>query len=47
MVAALGQRSVVLVGHDGAGKSSIGRRVRCGWAFRSVDADAEIEKRPR
>ncbi len=43
VVAALGRRSVVLVGMMGAGKSSIGRRLaqRLGLAF--VDADAEIE----
>src|SRR5215475_9928288 len=44
IMAALGRRSVVLVGMMGSGKSSIGRRValRLGIAF--VDADAEIEK---
>jgi shikimate kinase len=44
IIAALGRRSVVLVGMMGSGKSSIGRRValRLGVAF--VDADAEIEK---
>src|SRR3954470_469086 len=43
LVAALGGRSVVLVGMMGAGKSSIGRRLasRLGMGF--VDADAEIE----
>src|SRR3954465_13573891 len=43
LVAALGRRSVVLVGMMGAGKSSIGRRLaqRLGLGF--VDADAEIE----
>jgi shikimate kinase len=43
IVAALGARSVVLVGMMGAGKSSIGRRLaaRLGVAF--VDADNEIE----
>ena len=43
LVAALGRRSVVLVGMMGAGKSSIGRRLasRLGMGF--VDADAEIE----
>jgi shikimate kinase len=42
--AALGRRSVVLVGMMGAGKSSIGRRLagRLGLSF--VDADTEIEK---
>jgi len=44
IIAALGPRSLVLVGVMGAGKSSIGRRLagRLGIAF--VDADAEIEK---
>jgi len=43
IIAALGPRSLVLVGMMGAGKSSIGRRLagRLGIAF--VDADAEIE----
>jgi shikimate kinase len=43
LAAALGQRSIVLVGMMGAGKSSVGRRlaVRLGIPF--VDADAEIE----
>jgi len=43
LLAALGSRSVVLVGMMGAGKSSIGRRLaqRLGISF--VDADAEIE----
>ena len=43
LLAALGGRSVVLVGMMGAGKSSIGRRLaqRLGVTF--VDADAEIE----
>ncbi len=44
LAAALGSRSIVLVGMMGAGKSSIGRRLasRLGIAF--VDADAEIEQ---
>jgi len=43
IAAALGARSVVLVGMMGAGKSTIGRRLsaRLGLAF--FDADAEIE----
>jgi shikimate kinase len=42
--AALGRRSIVLVGMMGAGKSSVGRRLagRLGVPF--VDADTEIEK---
>jgi shikimate kinase len=44
IVAALGRRSVVLVGMMGAGKSSIGRRVAVRLTIPFVDADAEIEK---
>jgi shikimate kinase len=44
VVAALGQRSVVLVGMMGAGKSSIGRRVALRLGIPFIDADAEIEK---
>jgi shikimate kinase len=44
IVAALGQRSVVLVGMMGAGKSSIGRRAALRLGIPFVDADAEIEK---
>jgi len=42
--AALGRRSIVLVGMMGAGKSSIGRRVALRMGVPFVDADAEIEK---
>ena len=43
VTAALGRRSIVLVGMMGAGKSSVGRRLgaRLGLPFR--DADSEIE----
>jgi hypothetical protein len=44
LVAALGQRSVVLVGMMGAGKSSIGRRLAGRLGIPFIDADAEIEK---
>jgi shikimate kinase len=44
IVAALGRRSVVLVGMMGAGKSSIGRRLALRLGIPFVDADAEIEK---
>src|SRR6516165_91483 len=44
ITAALGQRSVVLVGMMGSGKSSIGRRVAQRLGIPFVDADAEIEK---
>jgi shikimate kinase len=44
IVAALGQRSVVLVGMMGAGKSSIGRRLALRFGMPFVDADTEIEK---
>jgi len=43
LVAALGMRSIVLVGMMGAGKSSIGRRVAARLNIPFVDADAEIE----
>jgi shikimate kinase len=44
LVAALGRRSIVLVGMMGAGKSSVGRKLaaRLGLAF--VDADSKIEE---
>src|SRR6266404_4787544 len=41
---ALGQRSIVLVGMMGSGKSSIGRRVALRLGIPFVDADAEIEQ---
>jgi shikimate kinase len=44
IVAALGRRSLVLVGMMGAGKSSIGRRVATRLDIDFVDADIEIEK---
>src|SRR5688500_17671138 len=44
LVAALGPRSVVLVGMMGAGKSSIGRRLAARLGVPFVDADTEIEK---
>jgi shikimate kinase len=44
LAAALGRRSVVLVGMMGAGKSSIGRRLSTRLNIPFVDADAEIEK---
>ncbi len=44
ILAALGARSVVLVGMMGAGKSSIGRRLATRLGIPFVDADAEIEK---
>jgi shikimate kinase len=43
MVAALGRRSIVLVGMMGAGKSSIGRRLAMRLDIPFVDADLEIE----
>ena len=44
IMAALGRRSVVLVGMMGVGKSSIGRRLGARLGVPFVDADAEIEK---
>ena len=42
-VTALGNRSIVLVGMMGAGKSSIGRRLAARLGIPFIDADAEIE----
>ncbi|MFN3622527.1 MAG: shikimate kinase [Hyphomicrobium sp.] len=42
--AALGQRSVVLVGLMGCGKSAIGRRLAARLGLPFVDADEEIER---
>jgi shikimate kinase len=44
LIAALGSRSVVLVGMMGAGKSSIGRKLAQRLNLPFVDADAEIEQ---
>jgi len=43
IVAALGPRSIVLVGMMGAGKSSVGRRLATRLGIPFVDADGEIE----
>ena len=43
IVAALGRRSVVLIGMMGAGKSSVGRRLATRLGLKFVDADTEIE----
>ncbi len=43
IMAALGQRSVVLVGMMGAGKSTIGRRLAARLGLPFLDADGEIE----
>jgi shikimate kinase len=44
IVSRLGDRSVVLVGMMGVGKSSIGRRLGARLGIPFVDADAEIER---
>ncbi|HLK83604.1 MAG TPA: shikimate kinase [Xanthobacteraceae bacterium] len=44
VAAALGRRSIVLVGMMGAGKSSIGRRLAARLGIPFSDADAEIEE---
>ena len=43
LVAALGRRSIVLVGMMGAGKTSVGRRLAARLDIPFVDADSEIE----
>src|SRR5580698_1849480 len=43
ITAALGKRSVVLVGMMGAGKSTIGRRLSARLRLPFLDADSEIE----
>ena len=43
VAAALGSRSVVLVGMMGAGKTSVGKRLAARLGLPFVDADAEIE----
>lgn len=43
IVAALGSRSLVLVGMMGAGKSSVGRRLATRLGLHFTDADTEIE----
>jgi shikimate kinase len=43
IVAALGRRSVVLVGMMGAGKSTVGRRLASRLRLPFIDADTEIE----
>jgi len=44
IVAALGARSIVLIGMMGVGKSSIGRRLAARLALPFIDADSEIEE---
>ena len=43
ITAALGRRSIVLVGMMGAGKSTIGRRLGVRLRLPFLDADVEIE----
>jgi len=43
ILAALGRRSIVLVGMMGVGKSSVGRRLAARLSIPFVDADSEIE----
>jgi len=44
LAAALGRRSIVLVGMMGAGKSSVGRRLAARLGIHFADADVEIEE---
>src|SRR5262252_497987 len=44
ILARLGDRSIVLIGMMGVGKSSIGRRLGARLGIPFIDADAEIEK---
>ena len=44
IVSQLGDRSIVLIGMMGVGKSSIGRRLGASLGIPFIDADAEIEK---
>ena len=44
LVAALGQRSIVLVGIMGCGKSTVGKRLAHRLGLEFVDADTEIER---
>ena len=44
IVSRLGDRSIVLIGMMGVGKSSIGRRLGARLGIPFIDADAEIEK---
>jgi shikimate kinase len=44
IVCRLGERSIVLIGMMGVGKSSIGRRLGARLGIPFIDADAEIEK---
>jgi len=44
IVAALAQRTIVLIGMMGAGKSSVGRRLAARLGIPFIDADSEIEE---